>query len=157
MNAFTEARLVPVLEALAATFGHAWKPQQLEGYVQALGDLPVERVLDACQAVARAEKFFPKPAVIRERAVISRVPVAAPTRPLAQPDGFVNPETGVYESVYRCGQCEDTGWLPIAAREDTGDNDPRPHAGGYVLRWSAVRNGARHACVRRCDCRRRTA
>lgn len=157
MSAFVEARLVPALDALAATFGHQWKPQQLEGYLTALSDLPIERLIDACQATARTEKFFPKPAILRERATLSRVPIEAPSRPVPMSDGWVNPETGVYETLYRCAACEDTGWVPIGARTDTGDTDPRPHADGTRLRWADVRNQVPHACVMRCECRRRVS
>ena len=155
MNAFNEAQLVPALQALAATFGHIWRPQQLDGYVTALADLPVERVLDALDGVTRTEKFFPKPAVIRERASLSRVPVTTTTRPLTPSETWTNPDTGTTEQLYRCACCEDTGWVPIARRADAADGlDPRPLAGGRVLRWTEVRAGERHSCVRRCECRR---
>lgn len=140
---------------------HSRRPddQQRDAWWDVLGPLPIEHVEAGMITAARDEdRYFPKVGKVYGCAAKcladARVHEARAHRLTPLGEGWVNPETGVYEPLYRCGECEDTGWLPIAAETSTGDGDPRPPHGGRVRRWTEVRDGEPLACVRRCACRR---
>ena len=63
-EAFVRSMLV-----LGEIYGEPVSDLRLEGYLDALNDLPGEDVLDALRASPRTCKFFPRPADIRELAV----------------------------------------------------------------------------------------
>lgn len=144
MSVMVEAVAGQAVRAMATVFGHKWDSDaEIALYIRALGDLDPARVVAACEDLAKTEKFWPRPVLVRDRVqALERSARIAQPKPFTVGESWVNPETGEYEALYRCRECQDTGFVPLSAREN-----------GHVLSWSDVRLGeVKHACVRRCGC-----
>lgn len=143
MSATIHFAVGKALHDLAVVFGHKWDSEhELGGYLKALSDLPPDALVAACEDCARTEKYWPKPVVLRERvAQLRKAGKFEAARPIAtRVERWVNPATGTEEVLYRCADCEDTGWQPVNAH-------------GQALLWQEVRSGlAQRSCVRKCPC-----
>jgi hypothetical protein len=56
------------LDSVAEVFNVVLSPTRKQAYGEALSDIPLDAILQACAVAIRTEKFFPVPATLRELA-----------------------------------------------------------------------------------------
>lgn len=116
-------------------------PAELQAYIRALADLPADKVARGCEEVVKHERYFPRPAVLRKHITEAAREESAPGR-FTLPEVQFNPATGRTEPVFRCRDCQDTGWVQAGPPKRDGID---------------AETLARYSSVRRCECKRGSA
>ncbi len=144
MSTMSERVMLPHVRELASALSYRWPDTGAIGaYVRAIADLDPADVERACADLAKTETTWPRPVTLRQRieALKRRRTLRTPGL-MTVGETWCDPTTGEVVLLYRCRECEDTGWCPV-----TPD--------GVLLTWVDVRDGtARHAAVRKCTCGR---
>lgn len=102
------ARVGRMVAGLAEMLRESLSDAAIDGYVEALIDVPFDELREGFARVAKYSRFFPRPAEIREA-----VDAANRERRVVEQDRDVP-----FFAPPICARCEDNGWVCVAERTD---------------------------------------
>lgn len=109
MSASVHPGIVFALRSMARAMMQKITDDEIEAIAETVSDCSPEAIRDACGEIAKHERYFPRPVVIRsyierQRNRVHRAP--APAEAPREVDG---------EAVWSCLGCQDQGFRPITA------------------------------------------
>lgn len=143
MNAVVEFTAGKAIKAMASAMDHKWADSDgLAAYLRALKGIDPAWIERACDDWLQTDRFWPRPAQLRERAeALQRRRTAADAPAWVVPEMWTDPTTGETQHISSCRDCRGTGWIEAGPPKRDGI-DPATLA--------------LYSSVRRCPCKRRS-
>jgi len=105
------------LTKLSRVFARPLDDDEIAAYADALDDVPPEDVRDACELLAKSERHWPRPVVIRDAVDRMHRQARPAPKPFPVPETYTDPDSGERVPLFRCAECLDRGFVPLACNE----------------------------------------
>lgn len=148
----TEAKTA-VLQ-MAAVYGYTFDgPDAIALYLRPLDDLTTAQIVRGCAEALKHERYWPRPATLREHATSAGEGAGASRRTQTTGPRYWQDEQGVTHVEYRCWPCEDTGWVPLLCTPEGDVISRTPLTVGELHEREREAGGRLPTRMRRCACR----